>query len=138
MRLAPRASRAVLGARAAVVAVTGMIVAIAADSPMKITAKPRGSHANLAGRVENCAVAVAVLSLSGERLFKETSVPTTFQKRQKEMKRMEKARMKAERRAQKKLEPRNNEEDELKVLTGPAPLEDDPLADPSDWGPSGA
>jgi hypothetical protein len=49
---------------------------------------------------------------------------------------MEKARMKAERRAQKKLEPRN-EEDELKVLTGPAPLEDDPLADPADWGPSG-
>jgi hypothetical protein len=31
---------------------------------------------------------------------------TTFKKRQKEMKRMEKARMKAERRAQKKLEPR--------------------------------
>jgi|HubBroStandDraft_4_1064222.scaffolds.fasta_scaffold1754169_1 hypothetical protein len=31
---------------------------------------------------------------------------TTFQKRQKEMKRMEKARMKAERRAQKKLAPR--------------------------------
>ncbi|MGH9747169.1 MAG: hypothetical protein ACRD59_13815 [Candidatus Acidiferrales bacterium] len=30
---------------------------------------------------------------------------TTFKKRQKEMKRMEKARMKAERRAQKKLEP---------------------------------
>lgn len=65
-------------------------------------------------------------------------MPTTFQKRQKEMKRMEKARMKAERRAQKKLEPRNNEEDELKVLTGPARLEDDPFADPSDWGPSGA
>ena len=81
---------------------------------------------------------MTVLPLSSERLFKETSVPTTFQKRQKEMKRMEKARMKAERRAQKKLEPRNNEEDELKVLTGPAPLEDDPLADPSDWGPSGA
>jgi hypothetical protein len=31
---------------------------------------------------------------------------TTFKKRQKEMKRMEKARMKVERRAQKKLEPR--------------------------------
>jgi hypothetical protein len=30
---------------------------------------------------------------------------TTFKKRQKEMKRMDKARMKAERRAQKKLEP---------------------------------
>jgi hypothetical protein len=44
---------------------------------------------------------------------------------------MEKARMKAERRAQKKLEPRNSDDDELKVMTGPAPLEDDPLADPS-------
>jgi hypothetical protein len=32
-------------------------------------------------------------------------MPTTFKKRQKEMKRMEKARAKAERRAQKKLEP---------------------------------
>ena len=32
---------------------------------------------------------------------------TTFQKRQKEMKRMEKAKQKAERRAQKKLEPRD-------------------------------
>ena len=32
---------------------------------------------------------------------------TTFKKRQKEMKRMDKARMKAERRAQKKLEPRD-------------------------------
>jgi flagellar basal body rod protein FlgB len=31
-------------------------------------------------------------------------VPTTFQKRQKEMKRMEKQRMKAERRAQRKIE----------------------------------
>ena len=57
---------------------------------------------------------------------------TTFQKRQKEMKRMEKARMKAERRAQKKLDPQSGEEEEtLKVLTGPKPLEDDPLADPN-------
>jgi hypothetical protein len=56
-------------------------------------------------------------------------VTTTFQKRQKEMKRMEKARSKAERRAQKKLEP-TAEEEELKVLLGPPKLEDDPLADP--------
>jgi hypothetical protein len=48
------------------------------------------------------------------------------------MKRMEKARMKAERRAQKKLDPQSGEEEEtLKVLTGPKPLEDDPLADPN-------
>jgi hypothetical protein len=39
-------------------------------------------------------------------LEKEPLMTTTFKKRQKEMKRMEKARMKAERRAQKKLEPR--------------------------------
>jgi hypothetical protein len=35
---------------------------------------------------------------------------STFQKRQKEMKRQEKQRMKAERRAQKKLEPRTGNE----------------------------
>ncbi len=38
---------------------------------------------------------------------------TTFQKRQKEMKRMEKARMKAERRAQKKLADREPGEAEI-------------------------
>ncbi len=46
------------------------------------------------------------------------------------MKRMEKARAKAERRAQKKLEPNSTDEEELQVLTGPRPLDDDPLADP--------
>ncbi len=55
---------------------------------------------------------------------------TTFQKRQKEMKRMEKARAKAERRAQKKLEPNSTDEEPLELLTGPRPMEDDPLADP--------
>ena len=55
---------------------------------------------------------------------------TTFQKRQKEMKRMEKARAKAERRAQKKLEPNSTDEEELQVLTGPRPLDDAPLAAP--------
>jgi len=54
----------------------------------------------------------------------------TFQKRQKEMKRLEKARAKAERRAQKKLEPNSTDEEELQVLTGPRPLDDDPLAAP--------
>jgi hypothetical protein len=58
-------------------------------------------------------------------------VTTTFQKRQKEMKRMEKARAKAERRAQKKLEPNSVEEEPLELLTGPRPLDDDPLADPT-------
>jgi len=55
-------------------------------------------------------------------------VTTTFQKRQKEMKRMEKARAKAERRAQKKVA--KPDEEELQVLTGPRPLDDDPLAAP--------
>lgn len=49
---------------------------------------------------------------------------TTFQKRQKEMKRMEKARMKAERRAQKKLEERTASDVPDKVLTKPLYLED--------------
>ena len=62
--------------------------------------------------------------------FKEIALTTTFQKRQKEMKRMEKARAKAERRAQKKLEPNSADEEELEVLTGPRPLDDDPLAGP--------
>jgi hypothetical protein len=34
-------------------------------------------------------------------------MPTTFQKRQKEMKRLDKQKMKAERRAQKKVQPRS-------------------------------
>ena len=52
-------------------------------------------------------------------------MPTTFQKRQKEMKRQEKARMKAERRQQKKLEGGPAEEEELKVLTAPRPLDEE-------------
>lgn len=49
-------------------------------------------------------------------------MPTTFQKRQKEMRRQEKARSKAEKRAQKKLEGPAEQEEELKVLSGPRPL----------------
>lgn len=49
---------------------------------------------------------------------------TTFLKRQKEMKRLEKQRAKAERRAQKKLANRVEEEAPLEVLT--APREQDP------------
>ena len=44
-------------------------------------------------------------------------MPTTFQKRQKEMKRQEKQRMKAERRAQKKLA--NRSESETSVPNAP-------------------
>ena len=61
---------------------------------------------------------------------------TTFKKRQKEMKRMEKARMKAERRAQKKLEPRSTQEDSLQVMTGPAEPETDSATEPSESAPS--
>jgi hypothetical protein len=44
---------------------------------------------------------------------------STFQKRQKEMKRQEKQRMKAERRAQKKLEGPSEAEPLMEPLTGP-------------------
>jgi hypothetical protein len=58
---------------------------------------------------------------------------TTFQKRQKEMKRMEKARMKAERRAQKKLAPRTPiEVSRDSSFEGPAAGE--PESDPPSQG----
>ena len=52
----------------------------------------------------------------------------TFQKRQKEMKRQEKARMKAERRAQKKIANQTEggtqpEVEEIQLMTGPAEFE---------------
>ena len=56
-------------------------------------------------------------------------MPTTFQKRQKEMKRLEKQKLKEERRAQKKLEnqDKSNSPDsqieELQVLTEPLRLD---------------
>ncbi len=52
----------------------------------------------------------------------------TFQKRQKEMKRIEKQKMKAERRFNKKLDKGNDNEipvEEMEVLTGPRLLEPD-------------
>jgi hypothetical protein len=52
----------------------------------------------------------------------------TFQKRQKEMKRLEKQRAKAERRVQKKLtkdDPQGPEEEELVVLTEPLRLDEE-------------
>jgi hypothetical protein len=49
----------------------------------------------------------------------------TFQKRQKEMKRLEKQRAKAERRVQKKdTDPQGSDEEELVVLTEPLRLEE--------------
>jgi hypothetical protein len=65
-------------------------------------------------------------------------MPTTFQKRQKEMKRQEKQKMKLERRAQKKLNegekgPSTDGLDELQVLDAPQILEefmDVPIFDP--------
>ena len=52
-------------------------------------------------------------------------MPTTFQKRQKEMKRQEKARTKAEKRQQKKLESGATDEEPLQLLTGPRPLDEE-------------
>jgi len=49
-----------------------------------------------------------------------TTSKSTFQKRQKEMKRQEKQRMKAERRAQKKLAGRSEDEPSMEPLNGPS------------------
>jgi len=53
-------------------------------------------------------------------------MPTTFQKRQKEMKRLEKQRMKAERRAQKKLANRTENETLNENVTVTVPVESEP------------
>ena len=53
-------------------------------------------------------------------------MPTTFQKRQKEMKRLEKQRMKAERRAQKKLANRTEIETLNENVTVTVPVESEP------------
>ena len=56
---------------------------------------------------------------------------STFQKRQKEMKRQEKQRMKAERRAQKKLAgPSSQDETSMEPLTGPMADPEGAYADP--------
>lgn len=55
---------------------------------------------------------------------------TTFQKRQKEMKRMEKARMKAERRAQKKLAARSGTGESPEPQIAPAEPQAGPALDP--------
>jgi hypothetical protein len=55
---------------------------------------------------------------------------STFQKRQKEMKRQDKQRMKAERRAQKKLEPREEDVTLMEPLTGPVYNAEFELSDP--------
>jgi len=53
-------------------------------------------------------------------------MPTTFQKRQKEMKRQEKQKLKLERRAQKKLSEgeTSSDQEELQVLNAPQILEE--------------
>jgi hypothetical protein len=63
-------------------------------------------------------------------------VTTTFQKRQKEMKRMEKARMKAERRAQKKLAARSGAGESPENQIAPAEPEAGPTLDSSEPAPS--
>jgi hypothetical protein len=66
----------------------------------------RASHVNHAGNLRAKLGAIVSLNLD----FKEASMATTFLKRQKEMKRLEKQREKAERRAQKKLTKGTQEE----------------------------
>jgi hypothetical protein len=93
----------------------------------RITANPRGSLASRAGsfsffgaRLEGSGVAGITPWCKGEFM------PTTFQKRQKEMKRVEKRKMKEEKRAQKKID-----KDAVKDV----PF--DPATDPTiDWNHS--
>src|ERR1700752_1745346 len=90
----PKATvREVAGAAAAVVVMSAAVAA--EDSPTKITANPRDSRANPAGN-SRFVVTPVCMDLRGG------SVTVTFQKRQKEMKRLEKQRAKAEKRAQNK------------------------------------
>jgi len=76
----------------------------ATGSRMKITAIQRGSHASRAGSsflsewFGGPGPAGTTLWCEGELM------PTTFQKRQKEMKRIEKRKMKEEKRAQRKID----------------------------------
>ena len=93
---------------------------------MKITASLRGSRANRVGsfsfHVGWTAGARALAALYCE----ERLMPTTFQKRQKEMKRIEKRKMKEEKRAQRKLD-----------KPAPSEVTYDPASDPTiDWNHS--
>ena len=76
----------------------------AADSRTRITAIARDNRANRAGSTQSALAGrpakFPARKIQGDLMATSKS---TFQKRQKEMKRQEKQRMKAERRAQKKL-----------------------------------
>src|SRR6267142_3503621 len=99
----------------------------ATASRTKITASLRGSRANRAGNfpfpwIGWTAGARALAALCCE----EKLMTTTFQKRQKEMKRIEKRKMKEEKRAQRKQDKTNAPE-----------VEHDPASDPTiDWNHS--
>src|SRR5712664_2318949 len=78
----------------------------------------------LAGRAGDAARAAG--AAGGRLLCEGELMPTTFQKRQKEMKRIEKRKMKEEKRAQRKID---------KDVTKDAPY--DPASDPTiDWNHS--
>ena len=106
---------------AAAAAAGAEIPARAAGSRLRTIATVPGSHANLAGKVTRNAFSHN--SRGPHALpFKEMSMATsksTFQKRQKEMKRQEKQRAKAERRAQKKLSGPKDADFPMEPLTGP-------------------
>jgi hypothetical protein len=102
----------------------------AADSQTRITAIARASHASRAGNQRQripLAPAASAHTIQGEMMATSKS---TFQKRQKEMKRQEKARMKAERRAQKKLAGPSEAEPLMEPLTGPYIDPDGALSEP--------
>src|SRR6266849_2057050 len=109
MKRAPRvkaarhAVRAILEARAEAVVDAARAAADATVFPTKITVSPRVSRANRAGSFPfpwmGCTAGTRALAAL---CCEERLMTTTFQKRQKEMKRIEKRKMKEEKRAQRK------------------------------------
>src|SRR5258708_30001248 len=92
----------------------------AGDSRTRITAIARDNRANRAGSTLSALGGRPAIFLGRE--IQGDSMATsksTFQKRQKEMKRQEKQRMKAERRAQKKLAGPSESGTLMEPLTGP-------------------
>jgi hypothetical protein len=94
-----------------------VVAARVADGPAsrtKIIANPRVSPANLAGKFASCRDPESYFAVRarcvGPHSSQGEAMPTTFQKRQKEMKRNEKRKMKEEKRAQRKLEKIANKE----------------------------
>jgi hypothetical protein len=101
-----------------VVAAAEIHARVAGSRPRTIGIAP-GSLANLAGNEATRANNSGCPHMLPLKEIGMATSKSTFQKRQKEMKRQEKQRMKAERRAQKKLTGRQDADFPMEPLTGP-------------------